>query len=197
MLLKEKLKDYNIILASGSPRRQAFFKEFDIDFEIRIKPIEEQYPKIIKAEDITDYIAESKAIVFEDELEDNDLLITSDTIVWAHERAYGKPKNFKDAYYSLSSLSNSTHEVITSVGFKTTKKFEVIHEITRVTFGELTQEMVLYYLKKYKPYDKAGSYGIQEWIGSVGVKRIVGSYNNIMGFPTEKVYNYLMNFENK
>lgn len=192
-MLRDKLKKYTLILASGSPRRQQFFKDLDLDFEIRLKEIEEIYPPELKAHEITNYLAELKASAFEGELNPNEILITSDTIVWHNNAALGKPKDEQDAFEILKSLSNSTHEVITSVCFKTNEKVEILYEITKVTFNELSEESIRYYLENYKPYDKAGSYGIQEWIGFIGVSKIEGSYANVMGMPTDKVYEYLNN----
>jgi septum formation protein len=124
-------------------------------------------------------------------LKPHEILITSDTIVWHNEKALGKPKDEEEAFTILKSLSNTTHEVITSVCFKTTEKTEVVNEMTKVTFNELSDEAIRYYLENYKPYDKAGAYGIQEWIGFIGVSKIEGSYANVMGMPTDKVYEYL------
>jgi septum formation protein len=190
-MLKNKLQKYKLILASGSPRRQQFFKDLDLDFEIRLKEIEEIFPPELKAEEITNYLAELKAAAFEGELQNNEILITSDTIVWHNNKALGKPKDALDAFEILKSLSNATHEVITSVCFKTNSGIEVFYEVTRVTFNELSDEAILYYIENYKPFDKAGAYGIQEWIGFVGVSKIEGSYPNVMGMPTDKVYEYL------
>lgn len=190
-MLKNKLQKYNLILASGSPRRQQFFKDLDLDFEIRLKEIEEVYPRELKAAEITDYLAALKASAFEGELQPNEILITSDTIVWHNNKALGKPKNQQDAFEILKSLSNTTHEVITSVCFKSTSETTVLNELTKVTFNELSDEAIDYYLENYKPYDKAGAYGIQEWIGFIGVSKIEGSYANVMGMPTDKVYEYL------
>jgi septum formation protein len=190
-MLKNKLKKYKLILASGSPRRQQFFKDLDLDFEIRLKEIEEVYPPELKASAITDYLAELKASAFEGDLQPNEILITSDTIVWHNNKALGKPKDPQDAFEILKSLSNTTHEVITSVCFKTTSETTVLNELTKVTFNELSDEAIYYYLENYKPYDKAGAYGIQEWIGFIGVSKIEGSYANVMGMPTDKVYEYL------
>ncbi|WP_348797409.1 Maf family nucleotide pyrophosphatase [Flavobacterium adhaerens] len=192
-MLKEKLKNYNIILASGSPRRQQFFKDLDLDFEIRLKEIAEIFPPELKKEEITNYLSILKANAFDGELEQNDILVTSDTIVWHNNCPLGKPKDHQDAFTILKSLSNSTHEVITSVCFKTNKTINTICETTKVTFAALSDESILYYLEKYKPYDKAGAYGIQEWIGFIGVSKIEGSYANVMGMPTDKVYAYLNN----
>jgi septum formation protein len=196
-MLKESLKNYKLILASGSPRRQQFFKDLDLDFEIRLKEIEEIYPDHLKAHEITDYLALLKANAFEGELNENEILVTSDTIVWHKNKALGKPKDYDDAFQILKTLSNETHEVITSVGFKTSKNSTVFHEITKVTFSTLSDESIHYYLKNYQPFDKAGAYGIQEWIGFIGVSKIEGSYANVMGMPTDKVFHYLLNLNKK
>ena len=190
-MLNTILKDYKIILASGSPRRQQFFKDLELDFEIRLKEIEEVYPPNLREEDITDYLAVLKSDAFEGELKEGEILITSDTLVWHENKALGKPKDDQDAFAMLKSLSNKTHKVITSVCFKTKDKVEVISDTTHVTFNDLSDAQIQYYLDKYQPYDKAGSYGIQEWIGFVGVSKIDGSYANVMGLPVDKVYDYL------
>lgn len=184
-------KGYKIILASGSPRRQQFFKEFDFDFEIRLKEIEEIYPETLQAEEITNYLAKLKAQAFDGELNKKELLVTSDTIVWLNGKALGKPKDYDDAFQILKSLSNETHEVITSVCFKTKDTIDTIFDTTKVTFNTLSDDSIRYYLDKYKPFDKAGAYGIQEWIGLIGISKIEGSYTNVVGLPTEKVYSYL------
>lgn len=190
-MFNPKLTPYKIILASGSPRRQQFFNDLNLDFEIRIKEIEEVFPQDLKAEAITNYLAELKASAFEGELKENEILITSDTLVWHNGKALGKPTNYEDAFQILKSLSNATHEVITSVCFKTIQKTETIFEITKVTFNELTDKQIQYYIENYKPFDKAGAYGIQEWIGFIGVSKIEGSYANVMGLPVDKVFQYL------
>jgi septum formation protein len=185
------MPNYKIILASGSPRRQQFFKDLDLKFEIRLKDIEEIYPENLKAEQITNFLAELKANAFDGEIANNEVLITSDTIVWLNNQALGKPKDYEDAFRILKLLSNATHEVITSVCFKTSEKTNTIHEVTKVTFSELSDDAIRYYLNTYKPFDKAGAYGIQEWIGLIGISRIEGSYTNVVGLPTESVYRYL------
>jgi septum formation protein len=190
-MLKNKLAHLRIILASGSPRRQQFFKDLDLDFEIRLKEIEEVFPDTLKGEEITNYLSILKANAFEGELHENELLITSDTIVWHKNCPLGKPKDAQEAFEILKSLSNNTHEVITSVCFKTKNKTEVISETTKVTFNALSDEAIHYYLDNYQPFDKAGAYGIQEWIGFIGVSKIEGSYTNVMGMPTDKVFDYL------
>ncbi|CAI2767963.1 Maf-like protein [Flavobacterium collinsii] len=190
-MLKEKLKKYTLILASGSPRRQQFFKDLDLDFEIRLKDIEEIYPPELKAVEITDYLAELKANAFEGELNEDEILVTSDTIVWHQNKALGKPKDADEAFKMIRSLSNTTHEVITSVCFKTNHSSTLLNDITKVTFNDLSDEAILYYIQNYKPYDKAGAYGIQEWFGFMAVAKVEGSYTNVMGLPTAKVYEYL------
>ncbi len=196
-MLNEKLKNHHIILASGSPRRQAFFKSLGLDFEIRLKPVAEDYPPRLKHFEISDYLAQLKALPFKKELKDNDILITSDTIVWHNNQALGKPRNEEDAFKILKSLSNATHEVITSVCF-TTKTFEkTLNAVTKVSFKNLTDEEILYYINTYKPFDKAGAYGIQEWIGNIGVTKIEGSYFNVMGLPTHIVYKTLNDIVNE
>jgi len=180
----------NFILASGSPRRQQFFKTLGIPFTILVKEVDEIYPTHLKAQEITNFLAQLKADAFTN-LNDNDVVITSDTIVWHNKQALGKPKDKNDAFAMLQSLANNTHEVITSVCFKTNSKTEIIYDITSVTFGNLTSEMIQYYITNYNPLDKAGAYGIQEWIGEVGIEKIEGSYTNVVGLPVAKVYEYI------
>ncbi len=190
-MLSEKLKNHNIILASGSPRRHHFFKEMGIDFTIKVKEIEEIYPKHLKGAEITDYLSKLKATAFSD-LSNKDIVITSDTIVWQNNKAVGKPKDYEDAFQMLKSFSGQMHEVFTSVSF-TGKTFQkTINDVTKVWFNPLTADEISYYLKTYQPYDKAGSYGIQEWIGYIGVCKIEGSYFNVMGLPTHLVYKTLL-----
>ncbi|WP_428740369.1 Maf-like protein [Tenacibaculum sp.] len=190
-MLLNKLSKYSIILASNSPRRQELIKSLDIPFTVKIKEIEEVYPEELQQAEITDYLSALKASPFKLELKDNELLITSDTIVWANNRALGKPKNYKEAFSALKELSNSSHKVITSICI-TNKSFQhVFNDSTTVTFRELLDEEIDYYITNYKPYDKAGAYGIQEWIGKIGITKIEGSYFNVMGFPVHKLYKEL------
>ena len=193
-MLNDKFKNHKIILASGSPRRQQFLKELDVDFEIRLKEIEEIYPDHLQAEEITNFLAKLKASAFENDLQDNEVLITSDTIVWLENKALGKPIDASHAVKMLTEMSEKTHKVITSVCIKTTQKELVFHDETLVTFAKLTLKEIEYYLNNYKPFDKAGSYGIQEWIGLVAIEKIEGSYANVVGLPTHKLYKELMNF---
>ena len=191
-MLNEKFNKHRIILASGSPRRQQFLKELDVDFEIQLKDIEEIYPEHLQAEEITNFLAKLKASAFVLDLEDNDILITSDTIVWLNNKALGKPKDYDDAFEMLTEMSGTTHKVITSVCLKTIDKEVVFYEETLVTFTALSSDEIKYYLNNYKPFDKAGSYGIQEWIGLVAIEKIEGSYANVVGLPTHRLYEELM-----
>ena len=193
-MLKEKLNKINIILASGSPRRQQFFKEMDLHYTIRLKEIEEIYPEHLQAEEITNFLAVLKASAFENELKENAVLVTSDTIVWLNGKALGKPKDYDDAFKMLQQLANQTHEVITSVCLKSIDKTDVFHCVTKVTFANLSDEAIRYYLDNYQPFDKAGSYGIQDWIGLIGISKIEGSYTNVVGLPTEMLFQKLMNY---
>lgn len=196
-MLKGKLKNYHIILASGSPRRQEFFKGLDIDFEVRLKPIKEDYPNRLRHFEISDYLAQLKSIQFENELQTNDILITSDTIVWHNNEALGKPSTQQEAFDMLKSMSNQTHEVITSVCFKTIHSQKTVNNTTKVTFKKFSDEEIWYYVHHFNPMDKAGAYGIQEWIGQIGVTNIEGSYFNVMGLPVHLVYDTLIEFSNK
>ncbi len=190
-MLRHKTNGWKIILASGSPRRQQFFKDLDLDFEIRLKEVEEIYPDHLKAEAITNFLADLKAKAFQGELQPNELLITSDTIVWFENNALGKPKDYDDAFRMLKKMSGATHEVITSVCFTTSAHSDLLYEVTKVTFSPISDEAIHYYLENYQPFDKAGAYGIQDWIGLTAISKIEGSYTNVVGLPTEKVYHYL------
>ncbi len=191
-MLKEKLKNHHIILASGSPRRHQFLKDMNIPFIVEHRPVKENYPEDLKAAEITDYLAELKAKVFLRELKPNEILITSDTIVWQNGQALGKPGTTSEAYKMLESLSGETHEVITSVTFTTTTFQKTVNCTTAVTFKNLSSEEIDHYISEYHPLDKAGAYGIQEWIGFIGITRIEGSYFNVVGLPTHLVYKTLV-----
>ena len=191
-MLKQKLNNFNVILASGSPRRQQFFRDLDIDFSIQLKEIEEIYPENLKGVAITDYLSNLKSDAFST-LNNKDLLITSDTIVWLEGKALGKPKDAKEAFTMLRAMSGKKHEVITSVCIKSNSFRKIINDITSVTFKELSDDEIQYYINNYKPFDKAGAYGIQEWIGFIGIDKIEGSYFNVVGLPVHKLYKELMN----
>ena len=193
-MLVDILKDKRLILASSSPRRQELIKGLGLKVEIRVKPVEEKYPEHLKHFEIPDYLAELKSMPFEDILTPNDILITSDTIVWLKNTAMGKPADVNEAFQMLKSLSGQTHEVITSVCFKSTEKIKIINSTTKVTFKQLNDSEINFYIKNFKVLDKAGSYGIQDWIGQIAVTKIEGSYFNVMGFPMDKIYNTLLTF---
>jgi septum formation protein len=191
-MLSNKFKNTNIILASGSPRRQELFKELGLNFTIKVKEVDEVYPSTLKGVEITDFLAVLKANAFSNEMNINDLIITSDTIVWLNNSALEKPKDKTSAINMLLALSGTNHQVITSVCLKTNNKQVVFSDVTMVYFKELTIEEINFYVENYKPFDKAGAYGIQEWIGFIGVEKIVGSYFNVMGFPVHKLYQELL-----
>jgi septum formation protein len=190
-MISEKFKNKNIILASGSPRRQELFKELGLDFSIQVKAVEENYSPTLKGAEITNYLAELKAAAFT-ELAENDIVVTSDTIVWLNEKAIEKPKDKQHAIIMLQELSGKCHEVITSICIKTVTSQKVFYDITKVCFKSLSMEEINFYVENYQPFDKAGAYGIQEWIGFIGVTKIEGSYFNVMGLPVHKLYEELM-----
>ena len=184
----------NIILASKSPRRQNLLKELGFDFEIKTKEIEEIYPPELKRENVALFLSELKASAFVDDLKENDLIITSDTIVCLGNEIIGKPKGREDAIEMLGKLSGNKHEVITAVTLLSKEKQHTFHEETEVYFKPLTTPEIEYYVDNYQPFDKAGSYGIQEWIGYIGIEKIIGSYFNVMGLPVKRVYEELIKF---
>lgn len=186
---------YHIILASGSPRRQQFFKDLGLDFEIRLKSVEEVYPEHLQHHEISDYLAQLKASVFKDELKENEVLVTSDTVVWHEGVSLAKPQDAQEAFDMIDAMSGKTHEVITSVCFTTATAQKVVHAITKVTFEPISEEEIWYYVNNFKPFDKAGAYGIQEWIGYTKVARIEGSYTNVVGLPTHLVYKVFSEIE--
>ncbi|WP_299316869.1 Maf family nucleotide pyrophosphatase [uncultured Maribacter sp.] len=190
-MLKQKLKEYHLILASGSPRRHQFFNEMELDFEVRIKSVDEVYPSELKGAEISDYLAKLKAEVFKPDLQPKDILITSDTVVWHNNESLAKAEDNIEAESMLKKLSGDWHQVISSVCFTTTERQIVQHSITEVKFKNLSEDEIQHYIKEYQPYDKAGAYGIQEWIGLIGIQKIKGSYTNVVGLPTQLVYETL------
>ncbi|SFR84327.1 Maf family nucleotide pyrophosphatase [Maribacter stanieri] len=190
-MLKNKLKDYHLILASGSPRRHQFFKDMELDFEVRIKSVDEIYPTDLKGAEISDYLAKLKAEVFKLELKPKDILITSDTVVWYNNESLAKAIDSEEAESMLKKMSGEWHQVITSVCFTTNERQIIQHSITEVKFKELSIEEIRHYIKEYQPFDKAGAYGIQEWLGLIGIEQIKGSYTNVVGLPTQLVYETL------
>ena len=193
-MLRENLKKYNIILGSGSPRRQQFLKDLGLEFSIKSIDVEEIYPRYLHGNEITSFLAQLKADAFDESLNTNDLLITADTIVRFNGKILGKPTDAIDAKNMLLALSNQGHEVITSICIKTMNSSKIISDTTIVYFDELSEKEIDYYIATYKPFDKAGSYGIQEWLGYIAVKKIEGSFFNVMGFPVHKFYKEMMKY---
>lgn len=188
----ENLDKYKIILASNSPRRKELLSGLGINYEVKTLPgIEETYPDTLKDEEIPLYIAKEKADAYRDVMQPDELIITADTIVWLDGIVMGKPKDVEDARQMLRTLSGRTHQVITGVCLTTTAFQKSFSTVTDVTFAELSDTEIDYYIRTYKPMDKAGSYGIQEWIGFIGVQKISGSYFNVMGLPVQRLYTEL------
>ena len=185
------LDNYTIILASQSPRRQELLHGLNIPFEVQEVDVEESYPSQLVGVDIPMYLAEKKANAYSPQMKDNTLLITADTIVWHEGCVFGKPTDKEDATRMLKSLSGKTHQVITGVCISTLSKRRTFHVISEVRFARLTPEEIEYYLQNFQPYDKAGAYGVQEWIGYIGVEYIEGSYFNVMGLPVQRLYTEL------
>ncbi|MDL2277267.1 Maf-like protein [Parabacteroides sp. OttesenSCG-928-G07] len=191
----QNLEKYKIILGSNSPRRKALLSGLGIDFEVRsLSDMDESYPGEIKEEEIAEYLAKKKADCYKPNLADDELLITADTIVWNFDEIMGKPADRQEAIAMLQRLSNHVHEVITGVCVMTLQKMISFSISSAVSFGELSMEEIEYYVDKYKPYDKAGAYGIQEWIGYVAVEAINGSFYNVMGLPIQRLYQELKAF---
>ena len=191
----ENLNKYNIILASASPRRRDLLRQIGLSFSIKTcKCIDESYPDGLGGEDIAKYISSKKANFYLQQLSYDDLMITADTIVYADGRIYGKPIDRNDALNMLKSLSGRSHKVITGVTIATKEKCETFSVCSNVTFSELSEAEIAYYVDTYNPMDKAGAYGIQEWIGYIGIDRIEGSYFTVMGFPVHLVYSELQYF---
>ena len=185
----EKLKNYNVLLASGSKRRHELLNQLGVEFKIINQEIEESFSNELKCSEITDYLAKKKSSLLIKSLKKNDLLITSDTIVWHKNRALGKPKNRDEAFEMIKSLENSSHEVITSICISTIKSQVIVNEKTLVFFDKIDKNDLLYYTKTSDVLDRAGSYGIQDYIGHIGIKKIKGSYSNVLGFPTNLFVN--------
>ncbi|MGB1041182.1 MAG: Maf family nucleotide pyrophosphatase [Flavobacteriales bacterium] len=181
------INKYNLILASKSPRRQELLKGLELNFEIRTKEIEENFPPALFREEIPLYLSNLKAKAFEKELNEKDLVITSDTIVWNENKQLGKPKDRREAIEMLQSLSGKQHEVITAVTLMTQSKSHSFYEVTKVFFKKLSMNEIEHYVDAYQPFDKAGSYGIQEWIGFVGIPKIEGDYFNVVGLPLNRL----------
>ncbi len=191
----ENLKKYHLVLASNSPRRKELLAGLGVDYEVRVLPdIDESYPDGLQGEDIPRHISRKKAEAYEASMRPGDLVVTADTIVWTDGKILGKPKDEADAKAMLRQLSGRTHKVITGVTLATAERKKTFAAISEVTFDELTDEEIDYYVAHYRPLDKAGAYGVQEWIGYVGVSSINGSYFNVMGLPVQRLYKELKHF---
>jgi septum formation protein len=193
-MLSELLQRRNIILGSKSPRRKELLAGLGISFETRTKDIEESFPNDIEQNKIAEFLAKKKCSAFVNELTENDIIITSDTTVLCHGEILGKPKDEQEAFEMLSKLSGTFHQVITGVCIKSTKKTVLFSDTTKVWFKPLSPDEITYYIKNHHPFDKAGSYGIQEWIGYVGIEKIEGTYFNVMGLPVNLLYKKLQDF---
>ncbi len=190
-----KITQYKILLASNSPRREELLRGIDIDFEVKILPdIDESYPSDLPIENVAEFVAQKKASSYIDNLKNDELLITADTVVILDKVIYGKPTNKEEAKEMLCALSGKTHRVISGVCLASTTKQTSFSVASYVEFTELTNEEIDYYINRYAPFDKAGSYGVQEWIGYIGVKHISGSYFNIMGLPIQRLYSEMKRF---
>lgn len=188
------LENRRLILASQSPRRQQLLKDLGLDFEVQTRPVEEVFPEDLKREHIATYLSKLKAAAFEGDLAPNHLLITADTIVWLNDTMLAKPADEEEAKSMLRQLSGHSHEVITGVTLKTTQQELSFFELTKVHFSELSEAEIEHYITRFQPFDKAGSYGIQEWIGHIGISGIEGCYFNVMGLPLHRLYRELSSF---
>ncbi len=193
-IMLDNLKEYKIILASNSPRRKELLGGLGITYEVKTLPdIDESYPEDLDAEEIPLHIARNKADAYRSMMQPNELIVTADTIVWLDGMVLGKPKDETDACRMLRCLSGKTHQVVTGVCLTTLEKQKCFATVTDVTFAELTEEEINHYVSQYRPLDKAGAYGIQEWIGYIGVQNISGSYFNVVGLPIQRLYTELKN----
>lgn len=187
-------KRLKIILASASPRRKELLAGLDLDFEVKvIKGVSESYPESLRAEEVPQYISREKAAAYQ--VADDELLLTADTVVVVDNTILGKPHDADDARRMLRLVSGRTHQVVTGVTLTTTKAQKTFEVTTDVTFRQLTDDEINYYISHYRPFDKAGAYGIQEWIGYIGVTSIHGSYYNVMGLPVQRIYQEIMKME--
>jgi septum formation protein len=188
------LKGYNLVLASQSPRRRELLKGLDLEFTTCSVDADESFPAELKGADAVQYICKAKADAYRPQLNDNTIAITADTVVILDDKIIGKPKSYEEAFSMIRSLSGRVHEVITAVCIFSKEKCEEFYASTEVHFSEIADEEIEYYINKYKPFDKAGSYGVQEWIGYIGIEKIVGSYFNVMGLPVKRLYDELKTF---
>lgn len=187
----EKIKDKKIILASGSPRRQELLRGLEVEFEVNVHPVDETVPTDLPSEYVAAYLSKLKAESHPHSLQENEILITADTVVIHKGKILGKPESEREAFDMIKSLSGSTHTVMTAVTLKGSKKQVTLEDEAKVSFRFLEEDEIWHYVRNYKPFDKAGAYGIQEWIGFIGVSALEGSYFTVMGFPLHLVYQQL------
>jgi septum formation protein len=193
-MVTDDLNRHRIILASRSPRRQQLLRELGLRFDVVTKDYPETYPGNLTGEEIAIFLSKAKADYFKNDIAYNEIIITADTIVWCNGRVLGKPEDKYEAAEMIRDLSGNTHEVITGVTLLSTKRERTFSDTTKVTFDALTDAEINYYIERFRPYDKAGAYGIQEWIGIAGCSRIEGSYFNVVGLPVQKLYKELKDF---
>ena len=190
----ENLQNKRIKLASKSPRRQQLLQGLELTFEVWTKDVDETYPDHLERQEIPLYLASKKAEAFRSELAEGDILITADTIVWVDGQVLNKPESRTEAIEMIGLLNGNTHDVYTGVSIVSLDKAELLWDRTRVHFAQLSAPEITHYIDHYSPYDKAGSYGAQDWIGLVAIDRLEGSYFNVMGLPVHKVYQALKSF---
>ena len=193
-MVLQNLQQYEIILASQSPRRQQLLSDLGLQFTVQSMDVNEEFPSELKMNEIPVYLAELKATAFLPQLKSNQLVITADTIVWLDGQVMNKPRDFADGFRMLKELSGQKHQVITGVCLLSTRKQNSFYASTDVWFSQLSDDEINYYLETFRPYDKAGAYGIQEWIGYIGINRIEGSFYNVMGLPIQSLYEHLKAF---
>ena len=188
----ENIQHYKIVLASNSPRRRELLSGLNLEYTVRVLPdIDESYPDTLKGEEIPMYISREKAGAYRNSMAEDELIITADTVVCINEKVLGKPRTQEEAKEMLRELSGKTHQVITGVCLMTCGLQRTFSATTQVTFDVLTEDEIEFYVEKFRPLDKAGAYGVQEWIGFVGVSRLEGSYFNVMGLPVQRLYQEL------
>jgi septum formation protein len=193
-MIIDEINKYRIILASKSPRREQLLRELGLNFDIVVKDYNESYPEGLIGDEIARFVAHEKALSFKDEISNNEIVITADTIVWCNNQVLGKPIDYADAIRILNEISGNTHEVITGVCIYSLNKEVTFSVSTKVIFEVLSAEELSFYVDKFRPYDKAGAYGIQEWIGIIACSHIEGSYFNVVGLPVQRLYKELQSF---
>ena len=188
---------YNIILGSGSSRRKELLGMTGINFSVMSIPVDESFPDSLQGTEISEYIVKNKSKAFNKLIKENEIIITADTLVWFENKCLGKPKDKKEAKYMLKLFAGKSHDVITSVGFLTLSNFKVLTESTTVIYKSLTDSEIEYYVENVNPIDKAGSYGIQDWIGMIGVEHVNGSYTSVLGLPVPQTTNQIIKIINE